>query len=306
MYTYFLLEHKLSARGLKKTDLVSLLGISSRTIAKIAKGEKIANRVLQRIAEFLNCEPEELFSISVDDPVLQTLREEKAIKLPGGLYHELQVRMTYNSNHIEGSKLTEEQTRLIFETRTLDIKGGVLVDDIIETVNHFRCIDYVIDVALEPLSEDIIKRLHLLLKQGTKDSELSWFAVGDYKKKANIVGDRLTTAPEDVPSAMKKLISDYSEIPHPSFEDIVAFHAEFEYIHPFQDGNGRVGRLVALKECLKAGIIPFIIEDRKKSFYYRGLSNWRQEKGWLIDTCLDGQDTFKSLLHALGIEEGNK
>ena len=306
MYSYFLLEHKLSVRGLKKTDLISLLGISSRTIAKIAKGEKIANRVLQRIAEFLNCEPEELFSVSVDDPVLQTLREEKAIKLPGGLYHELQVRMTYNSNHIEGSRLTEEQTRLIFETRTLDIKDGVLVDDIIETVNHFRCIDYVIDVALEPLSEDVIKHLHLLLKQGTKDSELSWFAVGDYKKKANIVGDRLTTTPEDVPSAMKKLVSDYLEIPHPSFEDIVAFHAEFEYIHPFQDGNGRVGRLIALKECLKAGIIPFIIEDRKKSFYYRGLSNWRQERGWLIDTCLDGQDTFKSLLHALGVEEGNK
>ena len=188
MYSYKPLENKLNDIGLTKSDLTTKLGISSRTIAKISKGEKIANNVLVKIADFLHCGPGDLFREVCDNHILQILREEKEAKISGGLYHELQVRMTYNSNHIEGSKLTEDQTRLIFETRTIDVGDGIPVDDIIETSNHFRAIDYVIDKALEPLSEDIIKHLHLLLKQGTKDSSLDWFAVGDYKKRANTVG----------------------------------------------------------------------------------------------------------------------
>lgn len=303
MYSYKPLERKLKAIGLTKSGLAVKLGISSRTIAKISKGEKIANNVLVRIADFLRCRPGDLVKEVCDNRILQILREEKEAKISGGLYHELQVRMTYNSNHIEGSRLTEDQTRLIFETRTIDVGDGVSVDDIIETSNHFRAIDYVIDKALEPLSEDIIKRLHLLLKQGTKDSSLEWFAVGDYKKRANTVGGKETCKPSEVPKAMAKLVEMYNSKSGIVIDDIIEFHADFEHIHPFQDGNGRVGRLIALKECLRFDIVPFIIEDSKKAFYYRGLANWDREKGWLKDTCLDGQDTFKKLLHALGIPE---
>lgn len=303
MYSYKPLENKLKAIGLTKSALAAKLGISSRTIAKISKGEKIANNVLVRIADFLHCRPGDLVKEVCDNHILQILREEKEAKISGGLYHELQVRMTYNSNHIEGSRLTEDQTRLIFETRTIDVGDGIPVDDIIETSNHFRAIDYVIDKALEPLSEDIIKRLHLLLKQGTKDSSLEWFAVGDYKKRANTVGGRETCKPSEVPEAMAKLVEGYNSKSNITIDDIIEFHADFEHIHPFQDGNGRVGRLIALKECLRFNVVPFIIEDSKKAFYYRGLANWDRETGWLKDTCLDGQDTFKRLLHILGIPE---
>lgn len=303
MYSYTPLETKLKAIGLTKSALAVKLGISSRTIAKISKGEKIAHNVLVRIADFLHCRPGDLVKEVCDNRILQILREEKEAKISGGLYHELQVRMTYNSNHIEGSRLTEDQTRLIFETRTIDVGDGVSVDDIIETSNHFRAIDYVIDKALEPLSEDIIKRLHQLLKQGTKDSSLEWFAVGDYKKRANTVGGRETCKPSEVPEAMAKLVEGYNSKSDITIDDIIEFHADFEHIHPFQDGNGRVGRLIALKECLRFNVVPFIIEDSKKAFYYRGLANWDWEKGWLKDTCLDGQDTFKQLLHILGIPE---
>lgn len=303
MYSYKPLERKLKAVGLTKSGLAAKLGISSRTIAKISKGEKIANNVLVRIADFLHCRPGDLVKEVCDNHILQILREEKEAKISGGLYHELQVRMTYNSNHIEGSRLTEDQTRLIFETRTIDVGDGVSVDDIIETSNHFRAIDYVIDNALEPLSEDIIKRLHQLLKQGTKDSSLEWFAVGDYKKRANTIGGRETCKPSEVPEAMAKLVEKYNSKSDITIDDIIEFHADFEHIHPFQDGNGRVGRLIALKECLRFDVVPFIIEDSKKAFYYRGLENWNREKGWLNDTCLDGQDTFKRLLHILGIPE---
>lgn len=303
MYSYKPLENKLKAIGLTKSALAAKLGISSRTIAKISKGEKIANNVLVRIADFLHCRPGDLVKEVCDNRILQILREEKEAKISGGLYHELQVRMTYNSNHIEGSRLTEDQTRLIFETRTIDVGDGIPVDDIIETSNHFRAIDYVIDKALEPLSEDIIKRLHLLLKQGTKDSSLEWFAVGDYKKRANTVGGRETCKPSEVPEAMAKLVEGYNSKSDITIDDIIEFHADFEHIHPFQDGNGRVGRLIALKECLRFNVVPFIIEDSKKAFYYRGLANWDRETGWLKDTCLDGQDTFKRLLHILGIPE---
>lgn len=228
--------------------------------------------------------------------LLQTLREEKEAGISGGIYHELQVRMTYNSNHIEGSKLNEEQTRLIFETATVNAEDGVPVDDIIETVNHFRAVDYVIETAKEPLTEEIIKHLHLLLKQGTKDASLAWFAVGEYKKRANVVGGKETASPKETPARMKALVAEYEETGDKKIEDIIAFHAAFESIHPFQDGNGRVGRLIALKECLRFGIVPFLIEDIKKAFYYRGLSEWEREKGYLTDTCLDGQDTMKKLL----------
>ena len=234
--------------------------------------------------------------------LLQTLRDEKSIRMPGGLYHELQVRMTYNSNHIEGSKLSEDQTRMIFETNTVDISDGIPVDDIIETVNHFRAVDYVIDHAGEPLSEAIIKELHRILKQSTRDSTLAWFAIGDYKKRVNVVGGRETAKPEDVPARINVLLSGYEALDDVSIEDIIIFHYEFERIHPFQDGNGRVGRLIALKECLRYGIVPFLIEDSKKTFYYRGLSEWETEKGYLIDTCLDGQDTFKKLMAMFDIQ----
>ena len=301
MIRYNGLYSKLAEKGITKTDLSKELGISSKTIAKIARGEKLSKATLQKIAGFLSCSHEELCEEVSDNAILQVLREEKEARLSGGLYHELQVRMTYNSNHIEGSKLTEDQTSLIFETNTIDVGDGILVDDILETVHHFRAIDYVIDKAEEELSEDIIKHLHYLLKHDTKDSTLSWFAVGDYKKRANVVGGRETVKPKEVPGRMHELLADYNAKDKVTIEDVVAFHAEFEHIHPFQDGNGRVGRLIALKECLHHNIIPFIIEDNKKGFYYRGLSEWRNEKGWLTDTCLDGQDAFIRLLDMLDI-----
>ena len=302
MISYEGLLSKLNAKGLTKTALTDELGISSRTVAKIGRGEKIAAHVLAKIAAYLSCTPEELYRSISDNLLLQTLRDEKSIRMPGGLYHELQVRMTYNSNHIEGSKLSEDQTRLIFETNTVDVGEGISVDDIIETVNHFRAIDYVIDHAEEPLTEDIIKELHRILKQSTRDSTLSWFAVGDYKKRANVVGGRETAKPKDVPARMKALLSDYESLDAVSIENVIEFHYNFERIHPFQDGNGRVGRLIALKECLRHGIVPFIIEDSKKMFYYRGLSEWESERGYLTDTCLDGQDTFKKLLSMFDIQ----
>lgn len=301
-YSYDGLERFLSVKGMTKTSLATELGISSKTMAKMSRGEKIADHVLKRIADYFSCSVSELCAEKTNNLLLQTLRDEKDAKISGGLYHELQVRMTYNSNHIEGSKLSEDQTRLIFETRTINATGGVPVDDIIETVNHFRAIDYVIDVAEDELTEEIIKELHRILKQGTADALLSWFAVGDYKKRANVVGGRETAKPKDVPARMKALLSSYSAVDVITVDDIIAFHHDFESIHPFQDGNGRVGRLIALKECLHYGIVPFIIEDAKKAFYYRGLAEWENEKGYLIDTCLDGQDTFKRLLAMFDID----
>ena len=298
-YSYDGLDRVLSAKSMTKTALAAELGISSKTIAKMSKGEKIADHVLKKIADHFSCPVAELCAEKTDNLILQTLRDEKDAKISGGLYHELQVRMTYNSNHIEGSRLSEDQTRLIFETRTINAGDGVPVDDIIETVNHFRAIDYVIDVAEEELTEEIIKELHRILKQGTADAALSWFAVGDYKKRANVVGGRETAKPKDVPARMKALLETYNP---KTVEDIIAFHHDFESIHPFQDGNGRVGRLIALKECLHYGIVPFIIEDAKKAFYYRGLAEWENEKGYLIDTCLDGQDSFKRLLAMFDID----
>ena len=301
MISYDGLENALKKKGIGKTVLSTELGLSSRTIAKIAKGEKLTKRSIQKIAAYLDESPDYIMREISDNKILQVLREEKELKLSGGLYHELQVRMTYNSNHIEGSRLSEDQTRLIFETNTLDAGDGIPVDDILETVHHFRAIDYVIDIAEDGLTEDVIKHLHYILKHDTKDSTLGWFAIGDYKKRANVVGGRQTSKPSEVHEHMKALIDEYNAKENVTVEDIIAFHAEFEYIHPFQDGNGRVGRLVTLKECLRHNVIPFIIEDKKKNYYYRGLSEWRNEKGWLTNTCLDGQDAFIRLLDMLDI-----
>lgn len=295
MISYSGLMQRLNEKGLTKSALATQVGISSRTVAKIGRGEKIADHVLKKISEFLGCSVTDLYRTISDNVLLQTLRDEKSIRMSGGLYHELQVRMTYNSNRMEGNKLSEDQTRLIFETNTIDAREGIPVDDIIETVNHFHAIDYVIDKAEEPLTEVIIKELHRILKQSTKDATLSWFAVGDYKTRANVVGGRETAKPKEVPVRMKELLSEYEAIDTVTINDIIRFHYKFERIHPFQDGNGRVGRLIALKECLRCGIVPFLIEDSKKAFYYRGLAEWEQEPGYLTDTCLDGQDTFKKL-----------
>lgn len=229
--------------------------------------------------------------------LLEVLKAEKASKIKGGIYHKIQVELTYNSNHIEGSKLTHDQTRYIFETNTIGITdSAVNIDDIVETANHFKCIDTVIDNAAKPLSETFIKQLHLTLKNGTSDSRKDWFVVGDYKKYPNEVGGKITVLPEKVPESIKLLISEYNKIKDKTFNDIIRFHYEFECIHPFQDGNGRIGRLILFKECLKNNIVPFIIDENLKMFYYRGLNEWKSEKGYLIDTCLTAQDKFKKYL----------
>lgn len=229
--------------------------------------------------------------------LLEVLKAEKASKIKGGIYHKIQVELTYNSNHIEGSKLTHDQTRYIFETNTIGITdSAVNIDDIVETANHFKCIDTVIDNAAKPLSKTFIKQLHLTLKNGTSDSRKDWFVVGDYKKYPNEVGGKITVLPEKVPESIKLLISEYNKIKDKTFNDIIRFHYEFECIHPFQDGNGRIGRLILFKECLKNNIVPFIIDENLKMFYYRGLNEWKSEKGYLIDTCLTAQDKFKKYL----------
>ncbi len=236
-------------------------------------------------------------------PLLEILRREKESRLKGGIYHRTQVDLTYNSNHIEGSRLTHEQTRLIFETNTVGVEGETLrVDDIIETTNHFRCIDFIIDKAGEKLTESFIKELHLLLKQGTSDSRKEWFAVGDYKLLPNEVGGNSTAAPADVRSEMKALLKEYNGKKRKNIEDIIDLHQRFEVIHPFQDGNGRVGRLVMFKECLANGIVPFIITDELKMFYYRGLQEWSRVRGYLLDTCLTAQDNYKALLDYFGVK----
>lgn len=230
-------------------------------------------------------------------PLLRALRKQKASKLRGGIYHRTQIDLTYNSNHIEGSRLTHEQTRFIFETNTIGVTdAAVNVDDVVETVNHFRCIDYIIDHAEEKLTESFIKQLHLLLKNGTSDSRRDWFTVGDYKRLPNEVGGMETCAPEDVHREMKSLLKNYNAVRRHAFEDILDFHVHFETIHPFQDGNGRVGRLLMFKECLCNGFVPFIITDELKLFYYRGLREWGHVNGYLSDTCLTAQDNYKALL----------
>ena len=236
-------------------------------------------------------------------PLLITLREQKVSRLKGSIYHRTQIDLTYNSNHIEGSKLTHDQTRYIFETNTIGITDQTVnVDDILETVNHFRCIDFIIDHAEERLTEKFIKHLHLLLKSGTSDSRKDWFAVGDYKRLPNEVGGQETCPPEDVHKELKTLLTDYYHNRQQTFENILNFHVRFEQIHPFQDGNGRVGRLLMFKECLANNIVPFIVTDELKMYYYRGLREWGHINGYLTDTCLTAQDQYKDLLEYFKIE----
>ncbi|MBD5495049.1 MAG: cell filamentation protein Fic [Lachnospiraceae bacterium] len=249
------------------------------------------------------CKPERL-NKKEKEPItlLEVLQDEKRRKYSGGIYHKTQIELTYNSNHIEGSRLTHDQTRYIFETNTICVEDGALsVDDVIETVNHFRCIDRIIDDAKVTLSEKFIKELHFILKTGTSDSRLGWFAVGDYKKRANEVGGLPTALPEQVSGEMKRLLSEYNRKNDKTLEDILEFHVQFERVHPFQDGNGRVGRLIMFKECLKYNIVPFIIEDNIKMYYYRGLKEWKRERGYLRDTCLSAQDKYKAYLDYFGI-----
>lgn len=235
--------------------------------------------------------------------LLYILKLEKESKLKGGIYHKVQIELTYNSNHIEGSCLTHDQTRYIYETNTIGLTNEVInVDDIVETANHFRCIDLIIDKANLNITENLIKQLHFILKNGTTDSRKNWFVVGDYKKLPNEVGGRVTTSPEKVEDEVKSLIEWYNNIKNKTLKDIIEFHYRFECIHPFQDGNGRVGRLLMFKECLKYNIVPFIIDDKLKTFYYRGLKEWKQEKGYLVDTCLAAQDQFKLYLDYFRIE----
>ena len=239
----------------------------------------------------------------IANDLLTRLKTEKEAGIPGGIYHKVQIELTYNSNHMEGSRLTHDQTRYIFETNTIGIQDEVVnVDDIVETANHFQCIDQIIELANYPLSEAFIKQLHYILKSGTSDSRKTWFAVGEYKRFENEVGGSATAKPADVPGEMRNLLSRYNLSKQKTLKEIIQFHYEFEKIHPFQDGNGRVGRLIMFKECLRNGITPFIIEDDIKEFYYRGLKEWKNEQGYLMDTCLTAQDRFKVYMDYFGLE----
>ena len=279
-------------------------GVSERTVRNYCASGKIEGAFLT--GKTWNI-PEDAFlpkrSKMKQSQLLVRLREEKSIRLKGGIYHRTQIDLTYNSNHIEGSRLTKEQTRFIFETNTLGITSeNTRIDDILETVNHFRCIDYIIDHADEKITESHIKQLHLLLKTNTSDSQKPWFAVGEYKRLANEIGDVKTTLPEDVHKQMKALIANYHAKKQVQFDDILDFHVLFERIHPFQDGNGRIGRLVMFWQCLQNAVVPFIITEDLRFFYYRGLQNWGKINGFLRDTCLSAQDNYKSLLEYFRIK----
>lgn len=281
-------------------EFAELNGLSERTVRNYCAVGKIGGAFLTgktwNIPSYAIL-PEKGMSRKPNNALLARLRTEKGTRLKGSIYHRTQIDLTYSSNYIEGSRLTHEQTRYIFETNTIGITAtGVRVDDIIETVNHFRCIDMIIDHAEERLSERFIKELHRQLKQGTSESQKSWFSVGDYKKLPNEVGGIATCQPEYVHQHMKALLSEYNGKRQHTFDDIIDFHHRFECIHPFQDGNGRVGRLVMFKECLASCIVPFIITEELKMYYYRGLHNWPIIKGYLLDTCLTAQDNYKALL----------
>ena len=276
-------------------------GVSERSVRGYCAGGKIGGAFLTgktwNIPETAKKPDRINKKTDVPKTLLEVLKAEKAAKLHGGIYHKIQIDLTYNSNHMEGSRLTHDQTRYIFETNTIGVSdGAVKVDDVVETANHFKCIDMVIDSANYALSEAFIKQLHAVLKSGTSDSRLDWFVVGDYKRLPNEVGGMDTTAPENVGAEIKKLLAEYNSIANKTFDDLLDFHYRFERIHPFQDGNGRVGRLLLFKECLRNNIVPFIIEDDLKMFYYRGLKEWRNERGYLRDTCLSAQDRFKKYL----------
>jgi len=284
---------------LSVTQFAEKLGLSERTVRNWCSEGKIDGAFL--VGKTWNI-PEDA-SIpgrkgkQKESPLLSALRDQKNSKLSGGIYHKIQIDLTYNSNHIEGSKLTHDQTRYIFETNTIGITDdSVNVDDIVETVNHFRCIDYIIDKAQDKLTESLIKEIHSILKSGTSDSRKSWFNVGDYKKLPNEVGGEQTCPPEEVHKQIRQLLSIYNTKKDKELDDILDFHKRFEAIHPFQDGNGRVGRLIMFKECLAYGIVPFIITDDLKMYYYRGLKNWPSIPEYLRDTCLTAQDNFAAIM----------
>ncbi len=280
--------------------------ISERSVRNYCKNGRIMGAVIKGkhwiIPDDVEKPKRKIRAGKLPNTILERLKLEKESKMPGGIYHKIQIELTYNSNHIEGSRLTHDQTRHIYETNTIGVKDSVInVDDIVETANHFRCIDYIIDMVNYPISESMIKQLHSLLKAGTSDSRKAWFAVGDYKKLENEVGGIKTTKPKDVEKEMRNLLKKYNRKKSKSFEEIIEFHYMFERIHPFQDGNGRVGRLIMFKECLKNNIVPFIIDDSLKEFYYRGLKEWKNERGYLLDTCLTAQDRFKLIMDYFGL-----
>ena len=288
-------------KGITQAEIAELLGVSPATVSKYEAGTLEPNiESIKKISELFEVSIDKLlkddaFDVSKID-ILAVLREQKEMKVKGNLYHNTQITMTYNTNHIEGSRLSEEQTRYIYETNTLlaDKDTVTDIDDIIETTNHFKLFDYMLDVADKKITEKMIKEFHKILKQGTSDSKKDWFAVGDYKKLANEVGGLKTSSPKNVEKDMQKLLEWYNSLKKVTIKEIIEFHVRFEIIHPFQDGNGRVGRLIAFKECLKHNIVPFIILDRDKLFYYRGLNQYQtnKEKGYLIDTCLNAQDQY--------------
>ena len=290
----------LNMEYLSVSQFAEKFGISERTARNYCANGKIEGAFLTGKTWNIPvdaCMPERKSARTKISPLLSALREQKSTRLKGGIYHRTQIDLTYNSNHIEGSRLTHEQTRYIYETNTIGITDKIInVDDVIETANHFRCIDFIIDHAEEKLTENLIKQLHFLLKTGTSDSRKEWFAVGEYKRLPNEVGGVETTQPKDVHSEMKALLKDYNAVKHHCFDDILDFHVRFEAIHPFQDGNGRIGRLLMFKECLANGQVPFIVADELKMFYYRGLREWNRVHGYLTDTCLTAQDNYKSLL----------
>lgn len=290
----------LEQRSISKTELRENIKVSTATLAKLSKNEPVAMKVIEDICDFLNCQPGDIMEMEKEvdkSTLLYRFREEKKIKLKGGIYHQTQVKLSYNSNHMEGSTLTEDQTRYIYETNTIGLeKDPANIDDIMETVNHFQCFDYILDCADDVLTESIIKKIHSILKANTSDSRLDWFNVGDYKQRPNMAGDSKTTPPGKVKKDMQRLLFEYSQKEMIAFDDIVEFHYHFEKIHPFQDGNGRVGRLIIFKECLKHDIVPFIIDEKHKLYYYRGLKEFETEKRYLTDTCLSAQDTYKEML----------
>lgn len=280
--------------------------ISERSVRNYCKNGRITGAVIKGkhwiIPDDVEKPKRKIRAGKMPNTILERLKLEKESKMPGGIYHKIQIELTYNSNHIEGSRLTHDQTRYIYETNTIGVKDSVInVDDIVVTANHFRCIDYIIDMVNYPISESMIKQLHSLLKAGTSDSRKAWFAVGDYKKLENEVGGIKTTKPKDVEKEMRNLLKKYNSKKSKSFEEIIKFHYMFERIHPFQDGNGRVGRLIMFKECLKNNIVPFIIDENLKEFYYRGLKEWENERGYLLDTCLTAQDRFKLIMDYFGL-----
>lgn len=296
----------LKSRNLSISRLSDDLNISSATRAKFKKNEYISLQTLESICKYLSLTVNDIVTFeTVEKPSIlyERLKDEMSHKIKGGIYHETQILLTYNSNHIEGSRLTPDQTRYIYETNTIGLEKDttVNIDDVIETQNHFKCIDYMIKSALEPLSEALIKDLHRILKSGTSDAKLEWFNVEDYKLRPNVVGGKETIKPNEVSAAMASLIGKYENKKAFSFEDIVEFHYKFEIIHPFQDGNGRVGRLIVFKECLRHGIVPFTIDESIKLFYYRGLKERKNLKGFLLETCLAGQEKYKKLMDIFDI-----